>query len=56
MKYKVTFVQYHTYTVEAGCETEAEDMAYKEFQSDMRSSIAKTWWDDIEVEEEEEED
>ena len=53
MKYKVTFVQYHEYYVEAEDETEAEDIAYKEFQTDMRRPVAKTWWDDIEVEERE---
>ena len=53
MKYKVTFVQYHEYTVEAEDENEAEDVAYKEFQSDMRRPVAQTWWDEIEVKEDE---
>ena len=51
-KFKVVFVQNHEYFVEAEDETEAEDIAYREFQSDMRRPVAQTWWDDIEVEEE----
>lgn len=34
-EYDVTFTQYHCYTVESENEEEAEQKAYKEFQSDM---------------------
>lgn len=56
MSYKVTFVQYYTYDVEAEDEDEACDKAYKEFQSDIRCSVASAWYDDIEIECEDEED
>lgn len=48
--YTVTFVQYHTYEVEAEDENEAFDNAYDEFQSDMRCSIADTFYDYSKVE------
>lgn len=50
MKYAVTFVQYHTYTVDAEDEDKAFDEAHEEFKGDMRSSIAATWYDDVEIE------
>lgn len=50
MKYTVTFVQYHTYEVEADSESEAETKAYKEFTSDMWRPVARTCYDDIEIE------
>lgn len=50
MKYTVTFVQYHTYTVDAEDEDSAFDEAHEEFKGDMRSSIAATWYDDVEIE------
>jgi hypothetical protein len=50
MNYTVTFVQYHTYEVDAMDEDEAFHNAYDEFQSDMRSSIANTFYDYFEVE------
>lgn len=58
MKYTVTFVQYHTYEVEAENEIIAEGMAYAEFRSDMRRSVAHAWYDDVEVtcEEDDEDD
>lgn len=49
-KYNVTYVQYHSYTVEADSEDEAESIAYEEFTSDMRRSVASTYYDDIEIE------
>lgn len=49
-KYRVSFIQYHTYDVEAETESEAEDKAWKEFQSDMRGSVASTQFDDVEIE------
>lgn len=56
MTYTVTFVQYHTYEVEADDENEAFDNAYDEFQSDMRCSIACVNYDYAKVECNEEED
>lgn len=58
MTYKVTFVQYHTYTVDAEDEDNAFHEAYDEFQSDMHYPVANTWYDyvDVECEEEDEDD
>lgn len=56
MTYTVTFVQYHTYEVDAEDENEAFDNAYDEFQSDMRCSIACTSYDYAKVECNEDED
>lgn len=57
MTYKVTFVQYHTYTVDAEDEDDAFHEAYDEFKSDMRCSISDTSYDyvDVECEDEDEE-
>lgn len=49
MKYIVTFVKYHDYEIEAKDEKEAFDKAYREYCSDMRSPIADTTYDDMEV-------
>jgi len=53
----VTFIQYHTYEVEISDEIyyggdgwEAIKVAEKDFISDMRSPIANTGYDDVEVE------
>ena len=51
MKFEVTFTQYYTYEVEAESEDEAVDIAHMEFVSDMRSPVANTAYDDVEVEE-----
>ena len=48
-RYNVTFVQNWSYTVEAESKDEAETLAYKEFQSEMRRSIANTCYDDYET-------
>lgn len=56
MTYKVSFVQYHVYEVEADDEDEAFHNAYDEFQSDMHCSIADTSYDYVEVECEDEEE
>ena len=58
MNYTVTFVQYHTYNVEADSDSDAENKAYREFRNDMCSSIAHTHYDEIEIEcdDEDEED
>ena len=47
----VDFVQYHTYTVDAPNEEVAEELAYKRFVSDMRSSVSFTHFDDMMIEE-----
>ena len=49
-KYNITYVQYHSYTIEADNEDEAERLAYKEFESDMRYPVASTYYDNIEIE------
>lgn len=49
-EYKVTFIQYHTYTVDAKNEDDALDKAYRDFRADMRSSVASTQYDDYEIE------
>lgn len=54
MTYKVTFVQYHVYEVDADDEDDAFHEAYDEFQSDMRCSIADTSYDCVEIDCEEE--
>lgn len=48
--YNVTYIQYHSYTVEADNEDEAESLAYDMFESDMRYPVANTFYDDIEIE------
>ena len=49
-EYRVEFVQYHYYYVEAKDEDEAYDKGYKEFVSDMRTPCANTSYDDCEIE------
>lgn len=49
-EYTVTFIQYNTYTVDADNESEALSKAEKEFNADMRNSIAHTYYDDYEIE------
>lgn len=56
MTYTVTFTQYHTYDVEADNDYEAESKAYEEFRSDMCSPVGHTWYDDVEIECDEDED
>ena len=57
MEYTVTFVQYHTYTVDAEDEDDALSEAYKEFQREMYYPVANTWYDDVEIKcEDEDED
>lgn len=50
MRYKVTFIQYEEYEVEAESEEAAEDIAYKEFDADMHRNVARTLYDDMEIE------
>ena len=57
MDYTVTFVQYYTYKVYANDEDDAFDEAYKEFQREMYYPAANTWYDDVKIEcDEEDED
>lgn len=56
MRYYVTFIQNHNYEVEANSESEAESKAYKEFASDMRYPVAHTWYDEVEIDYDEEEE
>jgi hypothetical protein len=56
MNYKVTFIQYNTYEVEADDDGEAEVKAYKEFYNDMVRPIAHTYYDEVEIECEDEDD
>lgn len=49
-KYSVVFTQTFEYEIEAEDECEAEELAYKEFESDMRHPVANTWYDDCEIE------
>lgn len=56
MKYTVTITKYHYYEVEADNEVKAEEKAIEEFETDMRRPIADTSYDEVEVEEIEEEE
>lgn len=51
MKFEVTFTQYYTYEVEAKSEDEAVSKAYRQFESDMLNPVANTAYDDVDVEE-----
>lgn len=54
--YEVTFTRYYTYTVTAEDEDEAIDKAEKEFSQDNHSAVAVTWYDESEVECQDDED
>ncbi len=54
-RYNVIVTQYHEYEVEADDEYEAESLGIEEFRKDMYRPIAKTWYDEVEVEELDEE-
>lgn len=56
MKYTVTFIQNHTYEVDAASYAEAEIAAYKKFKNDMCCAVARTHYDEIEIECDEDED
>ena len=55
-KYKVWFTQYYSYEVEAEDEDVAMDLALEDFYSEMCRPIARTYYDDCEVEELEEDE
>ena len=48
-RYTVTFTQHYTYEIEAENEDAAENEAYEEFESDMRYPVAHTFYDEIEI-------
>lgn len=54
-RYEVIVTQYHSYEVEADDEYEAERLGLEEFYADMRRPIANTCYDEIDVEELDEE-
>lgn len=61
-KATVTFIRYYTYEVEISDETyydgngwDAVEKAKENFESDVFSPSASTWYDDVEVEFEDEE-
>lgn len=54
-RYEVIVTQYHSYEVEADDEYEAEKLGLEEFEADMRCPIADTHYDEIDVEELDEE-
>ena len=56
MRYTVTFTQYYGYDVEAENGEEAKDKAYKEFVSDMTNPSANVEYDEVDIEEAEEDD
>ena len=56
MNYTVTFIQYHVYEVEADSDSEAEKKAYEKFRGDMCRPIAQTWYDEVEIDCDEEEE
>lgn len=49
MKYTVIFTQYHEYEVEAEDEEKAFNVAHREFVSDMRTPVANTNYDEVEI-------
>lgn len=55
-KYLVTYTQHHEYSVEAENEEEAEKLAFIDFRIDMRSSIANLHYDEVTIEEQEEDE
>ena len=55
-KFKVWFTQYYGYEVEAENEDAALDLALYDFHSEMRRPIARTYYDDCEIEEIEEDE
>ena len=56
MKYKVIITRYHHYEIEADSDVEAEEKGVKEFECEMSRPIASTHYDEIEVEEVEEDE
>lgn len=55
MKYAVTFTQYSYYEVDAKTESDAIDRAYIQFRRDALYPVARTHYDEVDVEEIEDE-
>ncbi len=53
MKYRVTFTQCYDYDIEAEDEDEAVSTAEREFRTDMLMPVARTVYDYVDVEEQE---
>lgn len=49
-KYVVTLSQIYSYEVEAHNEDDAFDEAERLFENEMCQAVARTWWDESEVE------
>lgn len=49
-QYTVVYTQYYAYTVEANSGNEAQSLAYDMFETDMRSPVANTFYDEVEIE------
>ena len=49
MKYQVTFIQNHQYEIDAQNECEAFTKAHEKWCAEMRSSVANTVYDDVEI-------
>lgn len=56
MKYTVIFTQYHHYEVDADNENKAYNRAYNEFIADMKSPIANTNYDEVDIYSEEDDE
>lgn len=50
MTCRITFTQYYEYEVEANNEDEAFDKAYELYHAEMVSPIAKTHYDEYDIE------
>jgi hypothetical protein len=48
--YTVTFIQYYEYEIDAHDEDTAFDKAYEKFKSEMYRPIARTGYDDVDIE------
>lgn len=49
-RYTVVFTQYYEYEVKAHNEDAAFDEAYEEFRAEMSRPIARTGYDDVDIE------
>ncbi len=48
-RWEITFTQYYTYSVEAETEDDAFKLAEKEFDGEMHYPVARTHYDDCEI-------
>ena len=56
MRYEVTFTQYSTYEVKADNDSDAINKAYKQFVRDAMYPVANTHYDEVDIEEIEEDE